>query len=225
MQRQIWRHNPHVIPQPPVPPTVSLPFRVSLEIVRGQAKQRLRPVLNPTFLIGTADDCDLVLGDPQFPEVHAYIRISNEGVSLRHLGFAPPITINGRTATQQPLADGDRLRTGPFEFVVHLQPGEVDDDDTVGHRSLGLPAAMDRVEDAVGNALVQQLLAQIRSEILPGLTHLKLFDDRESSGHESGGSEQNSLEPTSEEPNHSQDHFAPQAHRLEDRRNVFARSS
>lgn len=121
MQRQFWRHNPHLIPQPPLPPTASLPYRVSLEIVRGQARQRLRPIMNPAFLIGMADDCDLVLGDPQFPEVHAYIRTSSEGVTLRHLGFAPPVTVNGNLATQQPLADGDRIRTGPYEFLVHLQ--------------------------------------------------------------------------------------------------------
>lgn len=205
MQRQFWRHNPHLIPQSPQPGTTSLPFQVSLEIVRGQAKQRMRPILNPAFLIGMADDCDLVLGDPQFPEVHAYIRIATEGVTLRHLGFSPSLTINGELATQQLLADGDRIRTGPYEFLVHLQPQAAGDDDSTAGRSLRLPAAMDRVEDEVGNALVQQLLTQIRSELLPGPSRLKLFVD-----HELISGKENS---------------APIANGSQDQRHVYARSS
>ena len=42
---------------------------VELEIMRGQARRRVRRVAAPIFLIGTANDCDLVLGDPRFPEV------------------------------------------------------------------------------------------------------------------------------------------------------------
>lgn len=180
MQRPFWRHNPHLIPHLPLPAANRLRFDVSLEIVRGQAKQRIRPVQNPTFLIGMADDCDLVLGDPQFPEVHAYIRISDEMVTLRHLGFKPPITVNGTVATQLKLADGDRIRTGPYEFMVHLQPRPAGEDESEHNRSLRLPASMDRVEDEVGNLLVQHLLSEIRSEMLPKMSRLKLFVDPES---------------------------------------------
>lgn len=175
MQRQFWRHNPHLIPNPPTSGQDPLPFRVELEIVRGQARNRIRPVQNPAFLIGMANDCDLVLGDPQFPEVHAYVRTSSDGVTLRHLGFSPPITVNGVLATQVPLANGDRIRTGPYEFLVHIQPYVAGDDDADSNSPLRIPAAMDRVEDEVGNALVQQLLAQIRSEMLPAVSRLKLF--------------------------------------------------
>ena len=174
MQRQLWRHNPHLLSNAPIPEKSQLPFRVELEILRGRVKQRVRPILNPAFLVGMADDCDLVLGDPQFPEVHTYIRISNTGVTLRHLGFSPALTINGEPAHQQLLHDGDRIRTGPFEFLVHLHPQASGDDDTNKSRSLRMPAVMDRVEDEVGNALVQQLLAEVRRELVPA-AQLKLF--------------------------------------------------
>lgn len=181
MQRQLWRHNPHLLSNPPLPERSELPFRVELEILRGRVKQRIRPILNPAYLIGMAVDCDLVLGDPQFPEVHTYIRISDAGVTLRHLGFAPALTINGETAAQQKLEHGDRIRTGPFEFLVHIHPqASGDDDDSDRSRTLRVPAALDRVEDEVGSALVQQLLAEIRRELEPA-AKLKLFVAPESS--------------------------------------------
>jgi pSer/pThr/pTyr-binding forkhead associated (FHA) protein len=95
------------------------PF-VLLEIRRGTAKRRLRPVPGPVFLIGGSAECDLVLADPQFPEMHAYLLVSENGVSLRHLGLGPEITVNGRAVEAVELLDGDRLRTGPYEFRLHL---------------------------------------------------------------------------------------------------------
>ncbi|MEX0938880.1 MAG: FHA domain-containing protein [Pirellulales bacterium] len=93
---------------------------VALEIVRGRARRRVRPVDVPAFLIGSAVDCDLVLGDPRFPEVHAYVLLQNGEVSIRQLGFLPEITLNGQRFTKTMLTDGDRIRTGPFEFRVHI---------------------------------------------------------------------------------------------------------
>jgi hypothetical protein len=93
---------------------------VLLEIRRGTARRRLRPVPGPVFLIGGSSQCDLVLADPQFPEMHAYLLVSDHGVTLRHLGLAPEITVNGRAVEAAELLDGDRLRTGPYEFRLHL---------------------------------------------------------------------------------------------------------
>src|SRR5262245_57157562 len=102
MPQQFIRHDPHDF-------TLqgwegSGPLRVELEILRGMARQRVRLVRVPTFLIGAADDCDLVLGDGQFPEVHTYLRVAS-GVTLAHLGFAPTVTVNGRPVTKTPLSD------------------------------------------------------------------------------------------------------------------------
>ncbi|MFV2068198.1 MAG: hypothetical protein ACC645_14595, partial [Pirellulales bacterium] len=73
----------------------SLPH-VELEIVRGRAEYRRRPVAVPAFLIGSALDCDLVLAAPKFPDVPAYFRLTEPGVVVRHLRFAPLLRINGR---------------------------------------------------------------------------------------------------------------------------------
>jgi len=63
----------------------------------------------------------MVLGDPQFADVHFYLMVDQQSVTLRHLGAAPEITINGRVVASTRLLDGDRIRTGPFEFAFHIE--------------------------------------------------------------------------------------------------------
>ena len=111
-------HNRHGEPRPHFP--LELP-RVWLEIVRGRARLRVRPVVVSTFLVGTAKDGDLVLSDPQFAGAHFYLRRSHGGVSLRHLGAAPEVTVNGTVVRKTALFDGDRIRTGPYEFRLHVR--------------------------------------------------------------------------------------------------------
>jgi hypothetical protein len=96
--------------------------RVELEIVRGQAQQRLRPVLGPAFLIGSSCECDLVLGTAKFAEVYACVIVRPGGVTVRQVGDGPRMLINGRPAADAKLRDGDRLVTGAFEFIVHISP-------------------------------------------------------------------------------------------------------
>ncbi len=94
---------------------------VQLEITRGRVKHRWRNVSRKAFLLGSADDCDMVLGDERFGSVHAYVLRSNDGVSIRWLGEGPELTVNGTPArVSYPLSDGDVIRTGAFEFVIHI---------------------------------------------------------------------------------------------------------
>ncbi len=118
MQRPIKRHGPHSRTGPHRPTTLP---EVELEIVRGRARQTLRPVETQAYLIGTAEDSDLVLGDPQFSDTYAYLLRSPLGVVLRWLRAGPELTVNGHPVVDAvPLHDGDRLRTGPYEFRVHV---------------------------------------------------------------------------------------------------------
>jgi hypothetical protein len=152
-------------------PPISLPARrhprVLLEIRRGAVRHRLRPVTGPVYLIGASAECDLVLGDPQFPEIHAYLLVSDEEVLLRYLGIGPEITVDGRPVQAVQLLDGDRLRTGPFEFRLHIGAG------TTGP---GAKAAFEeRPRTAVRRrrptmpptpvALVRALLADVRARL------------------------------------------------------------
>lgn len=109
---------------------------VELEIVRGRAKQKLRTIQVPVFLIGAAGDCDLVLGAPLFPDVHTYVYVTEQGVSVRHLGVAPFLYVNGKKVESSPLHHGDRIQLGDaFEFRVKI-PSQLEQPDAPQHRVL-----------------------------------------------------------------------------------------
>lgn len=99
---------------------------MQLEITRGRAKFKLRRVVGRVYLIGTASDSDLVLGDPQFPEAFAYLIRGSFGVHLGWLGLGPELTVNGQPIeTARTLCHQDRLRMGPYEFRVHLTSAQL----------------------------------------------------------------------------------------------------
>lgn len=89
-----------------------------LEIRRGLAKNRERNISEPMFLVGTGQDCDLVLGDPQFSPIHFYLLSRNGRTLIRRVGANPEVTVNGRVKNCGTVDDGDRIRTGPYEFFV-----------------------------------------------------------------------------------------------------------
>jgi hypothetical protein len=92
------------------------PPQVGLEITRGRAKQRFRPVRGRAFLIGTAGDCDLVLGDAAFPEAYVYVLVQGDNVLIRRLGAGPELFVCGERVEAAKLWDGDRVAFGPFEL-------------------------------------------------------------------------------------------------------------
>jgi predicted component of type VI protein secretion system len=138
--------------------------QVELEIIRGRARQRRRRIEVPVFLIGSAPDCDLVLADNSFPEVHTYIYVNKQGVSVRRLGEGPELRVNGNSVQTARLVEGERLQLGSYEFAVHvaLPPdGDIADDEpssfTAETELLSAPPA--------GVAAVLALLADIRATL------------------------------------------------------------
>lgn len=93
-------------------------YGMILEIRRGRARNRSRAVCEPLFVVGGNAECDMVLGDRQFGPIHFYL-LSREGrITIRKVGSQPAISINGEMTSSGVLQDGDRIRTGPYEFVV-----------------------------------------------------------------------------------------------------------
>lgn len=95
--------------------------QVVLEILRGRARHKFRQVLAPVFLIGKALDCDLVLGDPQFPDLHTYLFVTDRGVAARYLGNGPILEVDGVMQVACELKHLCLLKLGTYEFRVHVE--------------------------------------------------------------------------------------------------------
>jgi hypothetical protein len=152
--RQDGPHNPTGLP------------KVTLEIVRGRARNLVRLVNVPVFLIGSSSDSDLVLGDLQFPETYAYVFVRAEGVSIRYLGEGPALAVNGAPAAATELSDGDKLTFGTYEFLVRVQQPEQLGDGSSRRRSRlrTLRASETHIDDE-GADEVFALLQQVRSRL------------------------------------------------------------
>jgi hypothetical protein len=127
------RHNPsgpHILPQG---------HRVSLEVARGRVRRRLRPVRARVFLIGSAHDCDLVIGDLRFPEAYAYVFVQDGKVSVRWLGSGPDLIVGGQMVESAELFHDDRMAFGPFELRVVVEEQSLDGRLTACHASADGP--------------------------------------------------------------------------------------
>lgn len=166
-------------PSGPHYPT-SLP-KVQLEIVCGQARHKVRPIEVPVFLIGTADDCDMVLGDPRFPEAHMYLLPTEEGVSLRWLGVGPEVTVGGRPVDTTLLQHDDCIRTAQYEFRIHIQStNETRPDRRTPWRQTGRgPESVDSPDTPDALQDVRCLLEDIRNAVFPQTSHLRLYVEPE----------------------------------------------
>jgi predicted component of type VI protein secretion system len=134
--------------------------KVILEIRRGSAKYRWRRVSTPVFLIGRATDCDLVLGDPRFPEAFAYLYVKPGGVSVRRMAAEPLLSVDGQLVESSALSDGSRLRMGGFEFAVHID-GTAPRDGSGRRTDAFAPGNLEGTSGRKGEAEVRALLTEI----------------------------------------------------------------
>jgi hypothetical protein len=130
MAAPILRFDRYSSPQPHILP---LAPRVALEITRGRVQQRIRPVRGRVFLIGTASDCDLVLGDLAFPEAYAYLFVQDSQIAVRRLGSGPELFVSGEAVEAAEVRNGDRVSFGPFEVRVVIE-------DSPRHHEMPSPA-------------------------------------------------------------------------------------
>lgn len=139
--------------------------RIEIEILRGKAVNRFRPVTVPVFLIGSASDCDLVLGDRAFPEVHTYLYVAGNVVTLRHLGFEPSLSVQGTLVENARLEHGQCFQLGPrYEFRIHIRS----EDDGSRNRSYRIDPSHGRVPAPQGDMVRERifaLLEDVRREL------------------------------------------------------------
>jgi hypothetical protein len=133
MAAPILRFDRYNSPQPHILP---LAPRVALEITRGRVQQRIRPVRGRVFLIGTASDCDLVLGDLAFPEAYAYLFVQDSQIAIRRLGSGPELMVSGEIVEAAEVQHGDRISFGPFEVRVVIEQGADQHQSAAAHETL-----------------------------------------------------------------------------------------
>ena len=96
--------------------------RIKLMVLRGETRNLDRPIAAPAFLIGAANDCDLVLQADDVPPVHCYLFRNGDECQIRSLGFEPPLLVNGKQVESASLQDGDKLSIGEFELLLRELP-------------------------------------------------------------------------------------------------------
>lgn len=138
--------------------------QVQLEILRGRANRKVRRIDVPVYLIGSAPDCDLVLADTAFPEVHTYVYVTKQGVSVRRLGDGPELKVNGEAVQSATLNNGERVQLGSFEFTVRVVPPPHGRFAAEPELELA-PATTTTVPLSPGVAEVMSLLADIRATL------------------------------------------------------------
>jgi hypothetical protein len=181
VDRPILRLDPQSQPEPHTLPACGS-ARVSLEIMRGRVQQRVRPIAGKVFLIGAASDCDLVLGDLQFPEAYAYVFVSGSRVSIRRLGAGPELLVCGEPVENGELFHGDLLELGPFELRVLIDeaPRGGQHDDEVDSHSASL-----RLSAELAGAIheVRMLLVDVRRAFADESPVLRLYHEVAESHH------------------------------------------
>jgi len=136
-----------------------------LSIERGVTQHQLRHIDQSVFTIGSGMDCDLVLGDHQFPEFFAYILTNRHEHLLRVLVPNPVLTVNSQDIVVAELADGDRIRCGPYEFHFLQQAATESSSPNVSGNSLAENWLVTDGPTQAGLAASRKLIAQIRSSI------------------------------------------------------------
>ncbi len=94
---------------------------VRLEVSQGHGPATAWDVSPLGFLIGTVAGCDLRVPGTGLPPVLALITRHADGPWLRKLLPTFPLLLNGISAANGPLADGDRLAVGPVEILIRTE--------------------------------------------------------------------------------------------------------
>ena len=122
-------HSQSMLPEDPNGRTVAI-------VAESGDDEGRRWIINkPVFVIGAAEDCDLRIENSHLGKYHAYIFLRDHVVTLRQLGPAPVVTVNGRLMRWGELQNGDLLMLGSTQVRVELKAGSTSNHQPVGGMS------------------------------------------------------------------------------------------
>jgi len=119
-------------------------MKFSLVVNQGSQQGKVLPIARPEFTIGRDAKCNLRPASQHVSKKHCVFRIRGEQVFLEDCG-----STNGTIVNDQPLKgecelhDGDRLKVGPLDFIIKLEPAQVDKPTHV-EKETQVPAAAPR---------------------------------------------------------------------------------
>src|SRR5919199_3700929 len=78
------------------------------------------------FLVGTGEECQLMIGDPKVATLHAYFEVEPDGRVLLHdLGSDEGTWVNGRAIDAPAVIEGgEQIRIGDTELVPSVESPE-----------------------------------------------------------------------------------------------------
>lgn len=99
-------------------------MKVSLVVrTAGRMQGKAVPVAGTQFLIGRDPQCQLRPATPLVSGRHCAVVVRGDAVSVRDFESTNGTFVNDERVTgERALGDGDRLRLGPLEFDVRLEP-------------------------------------------------------------------------------------------------------
>jgi peptidoglycan hydrolase CwlO-like protein len=100
--------------------SVALP-EVHLEVRQGAGRNARYTLDHVDFLIGAVPGCDLRVPGADLPPVLCLIARQPGGARLRKLAPTQVLLVNGKTAANVDLADGDRITLGALDIFVHIK--------------------------------------------------------------------------------------------------------
>ena len=91
---------------------------MKLKVLAGAKQGTEIPLKKRKFVIGRASDCTLRAGSEAISRHHCVVLRLDSGVAIRDLGSRNGTFVNDeKIAKQTSLANGDRVRVGPLEFI------------------------------------------------------------------------------------------------------------
>ncbi|MHB1131899.1 MAG: FhaA domain-containing protein [Chloroflexota bacterium] len=114
----------HFVRAAEMPGANSFPARraaASITVVQDGAPTTI-PLTKDTITLGRDLDNDVVVGDPSVSRHHAEIRVIGGRWLLVDLHSTNGTRVNGSQVSKQYITDGDRIRLGTIEMIVHLTP-------------------------------------------------------------------------------------------------------
>src|SRR6185312_14641432 len=94
--------------------------QLTLVPMHGNMDKRPRPLDRDVATVGRARGSDLQLDAAEISTLHCLIYRTSEGYRVRDCGSRTGTRVNGQSARNHALHDGDILQLGPFSFEARI---------------------------------------------------------------------------------------------------------